>query len=52
MEKEAKVIEPQHAAAGFIGSPLRGGLTPLGSLDNIALTPNPTKPLPPDSQPL
>ena len=30
-------------------SPLRGGRTPLGSLDNIALTPNPTKPLPPDS---
>ena len=28
-------------------SPLRGGRTPLGSLDNIALTPNPTKPLPP-----
>ena len=28
-------------------SPLRGGRTPLGSLDNIALTPTPTKPLPP-----
>jgi hypothetical protein len=28
-------------------SPLRGGRTPLGSLDNIALTPNPTKLLPP-----
>ena len=28
-------------------SPLRGGRTPLGSLDNIALTPNATKPLPP-----
>jgi len=28
-------------------SPLRGGRTPLGSLDNIVLTPTPTKPLPP-----
>ena len=27
-------------------SPLRGGRTPLGSLDNIALTPTATKPLP------